>query len=187
MNNLITDRARADVSKAESLNGKSWQDMSAVEQVDFMDLKGAYDYTDLNRVENAVENIMDYFNNLQDTLNAYLSSYGVAPDAFWGVPYNYPIDLSVKTNWTRLDLPVASAMSRYLNNVEVITDIFPIDRALPASMENLTYRGANEIERALEREYNTASLWEEEKKRHARNTAMAFLYSGDTYCGGYYI
>lgn len=86
--------------------------------------KGAYNYSDLNRVERAVAEISDLA--------------GLA--------------LVTKTDWGVWDVPTVSEMNRYLGNIEIIrakltdgTSAPPI----PVSMSNLTYGDANNIEQIL--------------------------------------
>lgn len=83
--------------------------------------KGAYNYSDLNRVERVVAEI-------SDTIG---------------------LNLVTKTDWTMWDIPTASAMERYLSNVVAIRDHFSIEGDLPSSMNNFTYNDANNIEKIL--------------------------------------
>ena len=53
--NLITDRTTQDVNRVKFLAAKAWQDMTEAERAEWLSpMKGAYNYTDLNRVEEAV-------------------------------------------------------------------------------------------------------------------------------------
>ena len=91
-----------------------------------------YGYADLNRVESAVKIIADH-----------LSSMGIN------------VSLNTKTNWAPPEnfspelWPVQSQMKRYLENVEVIKNLFPNSVRLPSSMSSLTWTGANNIEKVL--------------------------------------
>ncbi len=87
--------------------------------------KGAYNYSDLNRVERAVAEI------------ATIAG----------------LNLSTRMTWTMWDIPKASDMARYLSNVESIRRHFSIDIPAPTSMSNLTYVGANNIELILQAAY----------------------------------
>lgn len=56
---LITDRTKADVQRWSSLKAKGWAGMADAEKSEWLSsLKGSYNYTDLNRVTEA----MDYIN-----------------------------------------------------------------------------------------------------------------------------
>lgn len=83
--------------------------------------KGAYNYSDLNRVERAVAEISDIAG----------------------------LSLSTKTNWTMWDVPTESDMNRYLGNIEVLRVLYGSDISLPDSMKNLTYETANNIEKII--------------------------------------
>ena len=89
--------------------------------------KGAYNYSDLNRVERAVEEISD----------------------------RAGLNLITKTNWIMWDLPTETDMNRYLSNVTVIKEHFGINISLPTSMNNFTYEYANNIEMVLDRAYES--------------------------------
>lgn len=95
--------------------------------------KGAYNYSDLNRVERAVAEISD--------------SLGLG--------------LVTKTNWGMWDIPTTSDMARFLDNINRIQQIcvssktFP---SLPSTMGGLTYSGANSIEEILLSGYETSQL-----------------------------
>lgn len=90
--------------------------------------KGAYNYSDLNRVERAVAEISDMLN----------------------------LGLVTKTDWSMRDIPTASEMERYLNNIAVLRQQVADDVSvpgLPTSMNNLTYTDANNIELVLNAVY----------------------------------
>lgn len=131
---LITDRTQYHVSLLNRLRKKAFSSMTASEQdAWFTDAaKGAYNYTDLNRVETAVSE-----------LAAELG-----------------LNLVTKTNWTLWDIPIQADMERYLWNVEAIRDACPGDvtfPALPSSMSKLTFEGANNIEIVLQLVYEELS------------------------------
>ena len=90
-----------------------------------MATKGAYNYSDLNRVERAVAEIAE---------RAGLTLY-------------------TKTYWTMWDLPTDTEMSRYLSNINAIKTHFGINIDIPASMNNFTIDGANSIELVLSAAY----------------------------------
>lgn len=117
--------------------------------------KGLYSYTDLNRVETAVSEIVEQF-----------PSFGVSEQ------------LTVKTDWglpgdfSAAEWPVASQMARYLGNVAKIKSIFIISNALPNTMENLTWHGANSIEKVLEIAVSRIA-----------GIKQTYRYSGEIYAG----
>lgn len=131
---LITDRTKDHVSLLNRLRKKRWSEMTASEQRAWYNeaAKGAYNYTDLNRVEAAVSVLAE--------------SIG--------------LKLTTKTNWTIWDVPTRSDMERYLGNVVQIKNAFPSSvkfPTLPSTMNGLTYVGANNIELVLEIAYESIS------------------------------
>lgn len=83
--------------------------------------KGAYNYSDLNRVERMVAEISDEIG----------------------------LGLITKTDWTMWDVPRMSDFIRYINNVRVIRNAVGSSIALPEVGEPLTYSDANNIETIL--------------------------------------
>ena len=105
--------------------------------------KGAYNYSDLNRVERAVIEI--------------LNSTGLDG-----------IETKIE-RWRMWDVPIASEMERYLNNIKIIRNAFlSEDHPLPNSMNYLTFEDANNIEEVL------LKAWA---------TLEASLHSGEIFCG----
>lgn len=131
---FITDRTQAHVDLLNRLRRKNWVEMTASEQTAWYGeaAKGAYNHTDFNRVETAVAEIAEIL--------------GLA--------------LTTKTDWTVWDIPLQADMERYLSNVMVIRDAAPVGIELPMlpdSMGNLTYEGANSIEKVLELVYEAVN------------------------------
>ena len=91
--------------------------------------KGAYNYSDLNRVEKVVREISN------------LAKLG----------------LVTKTDWNMWDIPKASDMNRYLSNVWAIQDYAGSSEELPSTMDNLTFAYANNIEKVIEAGYEAAT------------------------------
>lgn len=89
--------------------------------------KGAYNYSDFNRVERAVAEISD----------------------------RASLGLETKTNWTMWDIPTETDMIRYLGNIVTIKGHFAIDINVPTSMNNFTYEHANNIELILSAAYES--------------------------------
>lgn len=94
--------------------------------------KGYYNYDDLNRVEGAVSELSNR----------------------WG------LQLPTKTNWQEGDLILKSDMTRYLQNLHAVRDHWMglgkqnTYVQLPSSMDNLTWRDANNIEDLLQQAYS---------------------------------
>lgn len=127
---LITDRTAADVDTLVNMYRRGMENWAAAELNWFNQCaaKGAYNYTDLNRVGAAV---------------AYLSQELVN--------LGYAIHTAPKTDWTRADAPTRTQMAGYLQNVAAVTDTSQIHLSdpLPETMRQLTVDRANHIEKAL--------------------------------------
>jgi hypothetical protein len=92
--------------------------------------KGAYNYSDLNRVERAVAEISE----------------------------RMALGLETKTNWTMWEIPTEADMNRYLGNIAAIRLKLPNGANVPnapTTMNNFTYEQANNIELILSAAYET--------------------------------
>ena len=93
--------------------------------------KGAYNYSDLNRVELAVAEVSEELG----------------------------LNLVTKTDWTAWDIPKRADMKRFLGNIEKIRTMgIPLATTpkTPVGMSKLTYGGANDIEKILLDIYTSA-------------------------------
>ncbi len=129
--NLIYDRTPVDVSHVEALTQKGWEKMTLAEKTEWLaGLKGAYNYTDWNRVGEA----MAY-------LKALYASFGYSVAAF-------PV-----TDWAKGDIPTADECDSCLASLSAIRDKIkmpPGTPQVPPDMEGLEYWEANDIEKILE-------------------------------------
>lgn len=183
INDLITSRTQADVTKLKEYIALGWENMSSAQRAEFLaPMKGAYNYSDLNRVGNAVLFLEDFLNDVQSVLDAHRASNGVAPDSFWNATWGQ-LSLSVKTDWNMSDIPTLAQMTVYLQNVNAVTGCISITRNIPSSMDRLTVYGANEIEKALEAEYAAGVDFQETKLRLIENANNVFLHCGSATCG----
>lgn len=182
IDNLIYDRTQGEVNRLIALIKKGWAGMSDEEKSEYLTSRGAYNATDLNRVEAAVKYVADYLNGLQDVLNAYGEAADVAPDEIFNVPYE-TLELDTVTTWASGDIPTKSEMERYLDNVNKLTDAVKIEKDLPESMEKLTWQGANEIERSIKAEWEAGHVEEARIKTLMDKTAEAWFYCGDVFGG----
>lgn len=127
---LITDRTQADVDRYAELRAKGWHGMTDEEKTEWeTSLKGAYNHTDMNRVESAVEYVA---NRLTE------AGYVVLP--------------VVKKNWTGSDKPTLDDIKRYMKNIADIRaalTIFATTPEAPTTGKRLTYQMANDMEQIL--------------------------------------
>lgn len=182
LNDLITDRTQSDVDELVALLKKD--SFTVDELTAYQNSKGAYNYTDLNRVESAVAYLAAALVQAPVDLRQYASDRNVAWDDYFDVSYDpddYD-DLTTKTDWANTDIPSASQMARYLSNVALIQAAFPNNIILPPSMNNLTFEGANNIERALIAAYESLTETIDTNEGYIRS-AMEVSYSGEIYSG----
>ena len=129
---LITDRTQQDVDRIRELAKKLNAGTATVEELaewNSIVLKGSYDYSDLNRVGDAVQ-----------YLSEILKSHG----------YDCPV--SPKLDWSESGRGAPSDMAQYLQNVQTLRGILtllPETPNVPADMEKLTWQEANAIEQIL--------------------------------------
>lgn len=129
---LITDRTEGDVAAAIQLAQKISSGEATDSEINqFLSvLKGAYNYTDLNRVGEAV----DYLRNrLSDDAGTY-------------------VEVSPKTDWAETDIPNQQQATQYIADIQNIRAAFLLPEGTPEApdtLTGLTYSGANAIETIL--------------------------------------
>lgn len=127
---LITDRTQMDVDRVNVLAKKGWENMTTEERSEWeVGLKGAYNCTDLNRVQSAVRYLRDR-----------LAGVG------------YFVTLSDPKNWLVQDVPTLTDMQNYLADVSAIRGVLTLLNTtppVPDTMVGLTYIKANHIEQIL--------------------------------------
>ena len=114
--------------------------------------KGALSYTMLNRIENN---------------SNYLASLLTS--------YNYPVNITVKTDWTRNDFLYPSELDRIKNNVTALKEAYyslPTTPSLVTGKKTLNYTEANDIEE-IERELEFLLT----------NMISQFYHCGEIYSG----
>lgn len=135
IDDLITDRTQADVEKIKQLKQKIMQGggintLTEEEKQDYFAtvVKGAYNYTDLNRIGEACAYL---YRILKE--QGY-SSWGYVP---------------LKTDWTVEDIPNKNDMETYINTLAALKNVFQNNNEIPQSMRFLDFNGANNIEKML--------------------------------------
>lgn len=119
---LITDRTSDDVDRVNILAAKAWQDMTAEERAEWLSpLKGTYNYTDLNRVEEAVAYVA-----------GRLREFGYLPDQ------------PVIRYWSGEDIPNENDLSRYLRNVATLRGAIAVWASTPGAPNSTNGFGINE-------------------------------------------
>lgn len=129
LDNLVFDRTALDVQRLHDVTARLVSGAATVEDRTawLAGMKGAYNYTDLNRVGAAVE-----------YLTALLYSLG------------YNVGTAAATGWTETDIPNSGQMEQYLNNVKTLRACLPyVAPNAPTDMGRLTWQEANDIEEIL--------------------------------------
>lgn len=182
---LITDRTQADVDRVEGLVAKGYDAMSDAEKAEWDgEMNGAYNASDLNRVESVVAYLAAQLVAMPDELKKYAADLLVAWTDLFAQPYNVQdyADMETKTDWAMSDIPDNDSMARYLANVALLQTAFEADYpALPDSMGNLTFDGANAIEKVLALLGASINAERTYKQHLINNTASAWVYSGEIY------
>ena len=128
---LVTDRTQFDVDRVNTLAAKGWAKMTQAERDEWAaGMKGAYNATDLNRVQAAARYIKERFEALGYTMN-----------------------LSDQRSWTQQDTPDMEDMRKYLDDIKTIRNVFTLLKTTPAapdSMARFNYVKANAIEQILQ-------------------------------------
>lgn len=155
LEHLITDRTAQDVDRVKVLAAKAWQDMTAEERTEWLSpMKGAYNYTDLNRVGTALNYVRDR-----------LAEAGrVAADVF-----------TAREDWTREEIPTIPEMEEYFGYVALVRGALaqlPTTPPAPTDPNTLDYNAANAIEQIL---IDVDEL--------ITRMADIYFFSGDLYAG----
>lgn len=114
--------------------------------------KGFYNASDLNRVGAAVQYVAERF-----------------------AAQGYTVTVHPKTDWTEKDIPTASELETYRQNIaalRALLAVMPTTPEAPDSMAGLTYTEANDIEQIL---LDLDAL--------LTNAALAWYQSGELYAG----
>lgn len=184
---LITDRTQKALDRVIELAGKDYMtEMSAEEQEEWRDgMKGAYNASDMNRVGKAVDALAKLLRELVPALKNYAEKNQIGWDAFYAPPFDpskmYP---ATKRDWTVRDIPAPADMELYLSNIKLLRSalVYNTD-ALPATMENLTWSGANAIEKALFALDGAIIIFSADMRMMIDKAVAARFYSDEIYSG----
>jgi hypothetical protein len=187
LDDLITDRTWDDVELVRLLSEAGDANMTGTNRNLYRagNLKGAYNFRDLNRVEEAVEYVADELVQADTDLHDYATAIGVTWDSYYELPYDTAIyaAITVKKDWVYADIPSYTQMTRYINNLYLIRAALTVPSPLPASMDNLNYTGANQIEQMLLDVHEALQIEIDIKKSYIDSTANAYrcgeVYSGE--------
>lgn len=130
---LICDRTEADVARLQELMERGWGNLTADERAEWLaeSHKGAYNYTDLNRVGAAVNYVAERL-------------------CEWGYPY-HP---NMRTNWSADDLIFAEDLREYLAAVDKLRCRLAVLADTPETPQRIsTVVEANAIEKIIQDVY----------------------------------
>lgn len=158
---LITNRTSLDVERWKALRDKGWAAMTTDERREWLGeilptpaaTKGMYTHNDLNRVESAVEAILERFEE---------------------AGYKTP-KLNIKTNWTYQDAFWRTDMERYYSNIAAIRDfliVYPDTPKAPSLDKKIDFNVANDIEKILSDVYEIVT-----------NLTNSWYYTGEVFSG----
>lgn len=186
--NMVTNRSQADVNFVKTLIKKGFDGMTEYEKTDFLaGLPGAYNYTDFNRVESAIEYIAQEFAASPSRLKALADALGVDwQESAFALSYdpNTFDGAVIKKNWTIGDVLSGSDRQRYIDNILKAVRSFDIDRRnVPTSLRGLDHIGANAIEKGLEDANNALIAENARVSTLIKNTAKSWYFSGELYGG----
>lgn len=130
---MITDRSASDVLLAKNLIKKGFQNMTEDEKSCFLKgLKGAYNYSDVNRIETATKYFVDTMLQIYEQNIQLAKELGVDWAEIYDVPYN-PEDyesIVIKNDWEINDIFSEADGTDFLNKIvyvlSAIIDI-PLD------------------------------------------------------------
>ena len=127
---LITDRTQFDVDRVKEMRKRGWANLTPEERSEWESgLKGAYNNSDLNRVQSAIRYLADRFADV-----------------------GYFIELSGSKSWTVQDIPTRTDLENYLSDVRAIRralTLFKTTPNVPDTMLDFNYIKANHIEQIL--------------------------------------
>ena len=127
---LVTNRTQSDVTRWLNLRDKGWAAMTTAERVEWQaGMRGAYNVSDLNRVQTAMHYVGDVF-----------ASCG------------YSVVLHPVRTWTMAVVPTQADMDAYLADLSTLRGVLTVlstTPAVPGNMANLDWAKANDIEKIL--------------------------------------
>lgn len=158
INELVYDRTQDDVDRVYTLKNKiltgGLTALSVEEKAEYLaGMKGAYNYTDFNRLGEAITYLVERMKELD------IHDSSIIP----------------KIDWVMGDTPTQSQVNNLLSCLTKLRAKLSLpDNApsVPNSLDKLTYQTANDME---------LLLWMIDQR--ITQTTSAFRYSGTIYCG----
>lgn len=176
LDELVIDRTQDDVDAVKALLESNIPEDQKIELLS--DMKGAYNASDMNRVEEAVEFVAAVLTAVNENIKAEMARLGVASDGIFMSDINVP-PMTIKKDWTIDDIVDESSGKRYIDNIKAVVRQIAIAVKIPDTIDRLTFGDANIIEAALREEYDAALIEESSAIRKVNYAAEAFVYSDE--------
>ena len=192
IDDLVFDRTREDVDRVKELKLKIMtQGLSALtedEEAEYLaGMKGAYNYTDLNRVGEAVDYLATQLSSLSTRLEDYREALDVADDSSVSVPYSASdISVTPKTDWTMSDIPTQTQIATYLGNIANLRSLLDLPSGtptVPSNLNSMDYTTANDLERILYIIYTRMAVLESQLFEAIDRATLDRVYSGEISAG----
>lgn len=191
IDSLVYDRTISDVDRVKELTRKAlsngWSALTTEEKNEYLaGMKGAYNFSDMNRVGEAVEFVANKLTALPVEIASYLAAHGIANDPLFEVPYDpAEIVVTAKQDWTMESIPSQTDASNYVSDMTTLYDAFELNNAPlpPASLDYLTYIVANNIELIVKLVYEKAVAFETMVKSQIVRAENGQFYAGEIYSG----
>lgn len=184
---MIIDRSQSDIDIAKSLIKKGFQNMTSDEKQSFLSgLKGAYNYSDFNRIEATVYYLANRLKDIWIESETLANELGVDWDEIFNYPYDkYGFDdISTKYDWSVDDILNKANRERYINNIKTILISFIDDITdIPNSLEKMNFEDANNIEKQLLLLNKKIVAAKNNNDNMMLNASKSWAYSGDVYGG----
>lgn len=184
---LIFDRTAADTAKLQALEAAAMVRTLTDEELAEWNaavVRGAYNAEDLNRIGTAVVFADAYLSGVQDAIDAYRASLGVADEYIFDAHIKPPEEVIIpRQDWSRVESPLmADDIAQTMRAARVTAARIGVALA-QMDTSRMTYADANAVERAIYDAYRRAEDAEKTRKDKAGRIAKGWYFSGDLVCG----
>lgn len=184
---LIFDRTAADTAKLQALEAAAMVRTLTDDELAEWNaavVRGAYNAEDLNRIGAAAVFADAYLSGVQDAIDTYRASIGVADEDIFDAHIKPPEEVIVpRQDWSREESPLmADDIAQTMRAARVTAERIGVALA-QVDISRMTYADANAVERAIHDAYRRAEDAEKTRKDKAGRIAKGWYFSGDLVCG----
>lgn len=184
---LIFDRTVADTAKLQALEAAAAVRALTDEELSEWNaavVRGAYNAEDLNRIGAAVIFADAYLSGVQNAIDTYRASLGVANDDIFDAHITPPVEIIVpREDWSRAESPLmADDIAQTMRAAQVTAARIGVVLS-QVDISRMTYADANAVERAIHDAYRRAEDAEKTRKDKAGRIAKGWYFSGELVCG----